>query len=466
MMTGFVLLPVMVWVIVFSGFTFNGLYGQDAHEYLRYTRRLADWMQGGTVPGDYFWPLNYPLYGAVLSLILGAPILSLQLLSLVSIIATAFLLREILLGCWPEKKEQVTPYVLIFFLAAPYLLRSGLLIMSDAFACFFLCLFFLAYFRYWRQASGEWLLLAAFAAGSAVMTRYAAGVLLFLPGMHLLFGALRKKQWLWIIAGGAIIGLVSWPHFLIRCEHAAAFLGHAFLDNWSMVHWFRQSFTTQASSYHYALPNIVYGFYALIHPGYCFLGGILIFFWRKKDFATIQVRIILLSFMLYALFLAGIPFQNNRFLLLAFPLSLILLYPAVQRGYGKLGSRNSRLMFWLVICLVQAALFYRAMQTFVRLNHLEQTIAHEVNALPPNKMYTFYVDLALQSYQTPHELVNLWKAPLEEVAPGELVLFHPTKFQQQWEGHVLMQNWSFLLEKHHLKPIKDLPGGWKLYQTQ
>ena len=106
------------------------------------------------------------------------------------------------------------------------------------------------------------------------------------------------------------------------------------------------------------------------------------------------------------------------------------------------------------------------MQLFVKLNNLEQQIAKEVNAVAPNKLYTFYLDGALKSYATPHELVNLWKTPLKEVQAGELVLFHSGKFQQQWAGHTLMDNWQFLQETYRLEVVRELPDGWRLYQLE
>ena len=39
---------------------FDGAFGQDPYEYLRYTDALKNWMVNGTHPGDYFWPIgNY-----------------------------------------------------------------------------------------------------------------------------------------------------------------------------------------------------------------------------------------------------------------------------------------------------------------------------------------------------------------------------------------------------------------------
>ena len=58
----------LFFVIVRFGLGFNGLYGQDAHEYLRFGKALYQFFLTGTNPGDYIWPVNFPLYGAIFSL--------------------------------------------------------------------------------------------------------------------------------------------------------------------------------------------------------------------------------------------------------------------------------------------------------------------------------------------------------------------------------------------------------------
>lgn len=75
---------------------FNGLYGQDSHEYLRYTCRLLDFWTSGSNPGDYFWPMNYPFYGSFLALIIHPVVFALQLLSMLSLVFTSVYLYRLL----------------------------------------------------------------------------------------------------------------------------------------------------------------------------------------------------------------------------------------------------------------------------------------------------------------------------------------------------------------------------------
>ena len=63
-------------VRVISGF--NGLYGQDAYEYLRYTGRLTLFFQKGVNPGEFFWPVGYPFIASLLNLIINNGTIALQ----------------------------------------------------------------------------------------------------------------------------------------------------------------------------------------------------------------------------------------------------------------------------------------------------------------------------------------------------------------------------------------------------
>ena len=64
-----IVLPVLLLIgNLLAGF--NGLYGQDSFEYLRYSRALHHYLSAGVLPGPFHWPLFYPLSGALLSFIL------------------------------------------------------------------------------------------------------------------------------------------------------------------------------------------------------------------------------------------------------------------------------------------------------------------------------------------------------------------------------------------------------------
>ena len=80
------------------------MYGQDGYEYLRYTKAIRIFILEGEHPGDYFWPLYYPIIGAILSLIISKTALALQLVSVLSLGISAVYLNKILTLLFPKKK--------------------------------------------------------------------------------------------------------------------------------------------------------------------------------------------------------------------------------------------------------------------------------------------------------------------------------------------------------------------------
>lgn len=115
---------------------------------------------------------------------------------------------------------------------------------------------------------------------------------------------------------------------------------------------------------------------------------------------------------------------------------------------------------------MQLVLFVYSFNTVWSMNRVEKTIATSLQAYPADHLYCFYLDPALRSYQVPQRLINLWKAPITTYKIQSYVLFHPTRFNQQWEGHTLMKNWEYLRKNYHLQELESLPDGWILYQIK
>ena len=78
-----VLLFLSIALLACRLFGFNGLYGQDSHEYLRYAKAIKLYLNGGSDAGNFFWPVVYPFVGALLSFIVPIKI-SLQVVSIFS----------------------------------------------------------------------------------------------------------------------------------------------------------------------------------------------------------------------------------------------------------------------------------------------------------------------------------------------------------------------------------------------
>src|ERR1051325_1323462 len=124
----FLLVPLLVLVFR-SLLGYSGLYGQDAHAYLRYSDSLLDFLKYGERPGDFTWPVLYPILGAVPALALGKADLALQLLSMLALSGSLyFIYRTISLLC---SKNGALLFTLLFCLPSSYFLRMGVNVMSD-----------------------------------------------------------------------------------------------------------------------------------------------------------------------------------------------------------------------------------------------------------------------------------------------------------------------------------------------
>ena len=172
------------------------------------------------------------------------------------------------------------------------------------------------------------------------------------------------------------------------------------------------------------------------------------------------------TILIYALFLAGLTFQNDRVLMLTFPLVVLLFsgtYLEMSPRLKKMKAAYFKVMVFLVI-IMQLALFYRAFRPFYENNKVIKTVAAQMLQYPDKRIYTFNIDMALMAYGIKNEIVSLWDKKLTEFAPGSLVLFNYINSQEQWKGMNPMLNWEEINRVHHLELKDNLPGGWNLYE--
>ena len=111
---------------------FNGLYGQDSYAYVDYAEGLRAWLGGGEMPEAIFWPEGYPMAGALLSYVTGDVAVACLWLSALSVgMAVYWMLRLGRLMGWGNGAVWAVGLVLG---SSPFLLRNGMMCMSDAMA--------------------------------------------------------------------------------------------------------------------------------------------------------------------------------------------------------------------------------------------------------------------------------------------------------------------------------------------
>ena len=455
---------------------FDGLYGQDAHEYLRQSRALCGrlsgqaWMPEGLGEADFAG--GYPLAGALLQVLGVEAMAAMQAVSVLSAGAVLWLFERLLRLLTPGTVQRSRLlYAALPLALSPMLLRSGLVVMSDALGLA------LAMAALWQ---GLWALeprqakAAVWAAALAVMaitTRFALAALLLPLAAAVVARLAQRRQWRGLALAAVAASAAALPHFWLKNGIETAFLQHALLRDWSLAHFFQSTFDTPSGTLRYTLPNGLYLLLPLVHPAFCLVLPGLFFLAKRTDTHLFPKKVLLACLALYLLLLGGLPHQNLRYLLPAYIVVLLLLFPAWDRmvAYGSyFFPRLTRgiLAAMLAVQLASAAFFFQP--TLAR-HRLETALAAELRPLlpPGTTLFAFDVDVALCSYLPDIQFKNLWQRryAYHDLA-GQLLLFNEPALREQWAGQNPMLNWEFAQQNFHLRPLRQLPSGWTLYRAE
>ena len=462
------LLSIFPFFIFFlwRGIGFDGLYGQDAYEYLRYANELSAHLTSKQALGFFFWPVYYPITGVLFEFILKDMSLALQLVSITAWSISTVCLHKIIQLLYPENKTSF-PYIFLCFLLSPMVIRIGSIIMSDMLAtCFILISCFHA-LKYMQRTQKIDLYIFSIVSVNALLTRYASFVILLPFFLSVAFSLWKnRKDWIHIFPLILLVMVFGFPHFYLKSQTSFEFFSHGALTNWSSLNLFKSTFWSEQGELSYTFPNIIYGFSHLFHPRYLSIGFILIpLFFIKKLYTSFNA-ILVSSFILYSLFIAGINTQNSRFLFLAFPFGLIILFPAFDFIVQKIISNKIKWFVFIALTVFQIGLVIKGMQVILKRNALEKSIAAQIKAHQKNTLYSFDIDIAMKGRNLDFEYKNLWIEKYSKFEEGTLVLFHPSKFQEQWKGKNPILNWNTLNENYNLKVLENCSEGWKLYQIE
>lgn len=480
-MTTHALLPKLLPGLYFLGLIllaiilgFNGLYGQDAHEYLRQSQALFDRLHGSPMPalgiGDLEFAGGYPLAGALLRHLLGDAVWALQG---VSFIAAAFSLRifERLLALLAPgaRAESRWVYLGLALALSPMFLRSGLCSMSDALGLMLVMASFYYGLRAFESRRGPDVVLAALFAGFAMTTRYAFVPLLVPLALILFYLLVLQQKWRSLLLGIGAASISLLPHFWLKGAAAVNPLGHTSLAGWSLLHFFQHRFAdSNGGISDYSLPNILYVLFPAGHPAFGLALPGLYFLFKKTDLALPAKKILLVCVGCYLFFLAGFPHQNLRHLLPAYIICLLLLFPAWDRlyCYGFLFFRKLTLGLLIGAFMLQLCFCVHYLQPILARNQLEKTIARQLKTQVPPKatLYAFDLDVALRSYLPDLQHYNLWEKRYVEFPPGSYLLFNEA-LRPQWQGQNPVLNWDDAQTNQTLQLQGEYPQGWQLWEV-
>jgi hypothetical protein len=460
-----ILLPLVSFLAVRFGFDFNGLYGQDAFEYLRFAKSLRALIIDHSSPGDFPWPPGYPLAGAILSMVTVSVPFALQLVSAIGVSVTAWFSLRIL-KVFHKDDALAASYVLLFLCLSPFMMKAGVLCMSDTACAACISGYFFHAIKYRKLDHARSLLWMFLFGALAFMFRYASVPLLLVPFCWVLPKIKREKHTGYLVAGFLLALIITLPYLALHITDPLAMFSLGTVSEWSFGNYFQSSFDTIDGKHAYAVINVLYVFALPFHPGF-FSAGILFLLLLipgQKLYST--EKMLLLSFVVYALFLAGMPMQSQRFMLPALFLPVLVGYRGYERFARMLNATLKRILFAVVV-IVQAGLFAYVLQPYLSRNRLEREIATWITQKTSQQViYSFDMDVSLSGYAGDREIYNLWVERYDSFAPNSLVLFNPSAFEKQWAGKNPMLNWEEMNRKHRLVKLHDFGKGWELYEIR
>lgn len=444
---------------------FDGLYGQDSYEYLRYANAVQEYLTTGIHPGNYFWPVLYPTLGSLVGFLFGSTAFALQCISCLSFsVACIYILKTIRL-LYPNLQFRFF-YVLIFAIFCPFLLKMGLIVMSDALTLVFVV--FAVYFflkSYYKNTSFAPIFVFV---TCALMTRYASLFITFPIIIHALYLVFNRKKFKQFIIATLVCFVAAIPFLIFQWGALFEASSNSFLKAWSVGNYFKLSFTTGDGVTRYLFPNLIYALYVFFHPGFIFIGCVLSLLTLKNytSLFAFPQKILMICSALYIFFLAGIPFQNPRVLGLVFPLILILLFPAFARLMQVKLIKRFFIPIGIVCVGLQLVFFTLTFKLIFKRSITEKELATMIQPYEGATLYSFDVDLAMQGRGLDFEYKNMFMERYENFQKNDLILFDPTRYKVQWNDKTPMQNWEFMEQHYALKVLEIHPEGWKLYQIE
>ena len=453
----------MVWAIVYFGFSFDGLYGQDAYEYLRYTESLKAFLTTGKNPGDYFWGVYYPIFGSILSFITPNIPLALQLISVFSLVITSLHVDKIIGVIYKENASQNISFLI--FTLSPIVLIHSVLAMSDLLSCCFVTIAYYLFLQFLETTKNKHFLIGIALGCIAIFTRYASVVALLPIGLVVLFRILKNRNYKLLLFSIGILGIITIPHLVVRSQNSLQFLNHQWLQSWNIFNLLQSDFNVAEDETRNHFINLIYIGFQVLHPIFLFFGVILIAFTliKRKLYCNYYQKLLLLSIVFYALFLGGIPFQNKRFLLLTFPIVIVFLYPYLKSLLHTFS--NQKLVFALIF-VIQISLGINFGKKIYDRNLLEKNVSKEMKQYEGKILYAFDIDIALQGRKVAMNYKSLYVKKYSRFEKNALILINEKEILDHWKGANPFINWSSIQEKCVLFKLKTFNNDWNLYQIQ
>lgn len=461
-----IFLLALVIIIVFD---FNGLYGQDTHEYFRMSQVIADYLLGKGEMEGFYWTIMYPLLGALLQILTGESPYVLQAISLLSHLGSVIILLKYTGRNYSEKSAIL--FIVIGYAFCPVMLKDGFLVMSESLTVFFLCGSIYYYNRYKKTSKLNSLIYWFFFVAFALFTRYPVFILLIPQGISVFVKIVKTGKHHYLAIGLTIIVLISLPEMLISVTspEGGGLFDNYFLQNWSILNLFRSSFLTADGTQVYTLLNLFFVSKLFWYPVF-FSPFLLLLFWSKaKNFFRSEQLVLTSSVILYLVFAAGFPFQNIRILVLAFPFLIILGINPFVSWYKWMKSAGHEVICnygLLLVLFAQISLFFYLISGFAKRNHFEKEVAKYVESLDNKRFFGYDLDVSVNSYLGDTKRIENLIIELHEFKDGDVLLFNKAQYDRVWTKSNVQKNLQRALYRHDTIRIHSFENSWTVYELK
>jgi hypothetical protein len=452
-------LPVLMFLAINIGLDFNGLYGQDSHAYFQYANSIIDYFNGGELRSNFYWPKLFSFLGAALG-VFGMPVmLGMQLISLLSLLGVLYVGNKCIKLIY-EKEGSI--FLLLGAATQVYFFRGGILIMSDMLAAFFVVVVYYFYLKIYISKQAFSIVYVLVFATLAVFSRYPSVILLVFPVLHALYLSLqtvkkRNRIITFILLGALAVVFVILNNTMFNRSIEL-------LAEWNVANMFTRTLVSDSGSTHHWVPNSMYIFGSLFHIGYLSIGLFLLPFFHH---VTRLNKAMLLSVIVYLVFLSGLATQNYRFFVLSHVLVLIFVFPAFLGLWEWLQAKKLRLIFIVGVLLFNIAFFTYSFGKTYRVFKVEKELVEALNKMETSApIYSFYVDQSFESYGINNEVRNFYYQEFTQFESGAIVVFNENKFKDQWKGHAVMNNWYHLTTNYQLDTLATLQDNWQIYRVR
>lgn len=439
---------------------FNGLYGQEPHDLFRYMQSVFGFLLGGSSPISQSSPVLYPLIGSIFSIVIP-DLYCLQFVSMLAAGICYISFCKLLNVLYPDGTQRQRYAFLVLFLS-PFFFRSSMVGLPDMLSMAFLTWSLLELYKWKKYNSSQSMIISVCMAVLAIQTRYST-ILLLIPVLPMLWQAARIRLSLFLITVFSIL-MAFTPTIFLKGQDSFDFLFHPWIENWSILNLFKNSFYIGSDVVQYTLPNILYALSVVLHPGFCIIGLVFIIFSLRTGIQLPKLWLICLA--LFLIFIAGFPTQDIRLLMPAFPIVLLGLYPAYELLMLQFKTRNLRVLVYLFAIVIQIALSFKVIFPIYKYQQEELIIANALKKIPSATLNTFTIDGALRTYDVPHDIVNMWGTTFPLYNHNDLILFNQERFNSLYEDSDPVKNFNQLLDEKKIVRIAVYPNGWELYKAK